>query len=422
MGLSSFQNSIVDRLKKYSEKEPEISFHWKDIFSSARGFLVINSLRGGAAGGGTRVHENININEVTALAKIMEIKFALSGPAIGGAKSGIRLDPADPNKYAVLERWYKAIKPLIRDYYGTGSDMNTDIHRINSLLHKMGIQNSQQGIIHAVTNSNSKLSKQAYNNMEILKKDVDILGQKIKLAELVTGYGVAYSVTSYYKQKGQDIVDKKVFIQGVGNVGAATAYYLKTSGASIIAVSDRDAAIIREQGLSEIEISNTLKHRRILNVLDNNLTHEEFNNKLPNLNIDIFVPAAGSNVVSKELIDMLNDNGLEVTCCGANHPFIEPEYCYGLCSQYIDSKTALIPDFLANMGMARTFYKLMTSNTSDVTIEKIFTDIRKIIEQSVSNSYALNNGKLITASIYDLALSNIENQPANHITRSIIAQ
>lgn len=85
-------------LQRYEDKEPEIVFHWKDPETEAQGWTVINSLRGGAAGGGTRMRKGLDKNEVLSLAKTMEVKFTVSGPAIGGAKSGIDFDPADPRK------------------------------------------------------------------------------------------------------------------------------------------------------------------------------------------------------------------------------------------------------------------------------------------------------------------------------------
>ena len=73
----------------------------------------------------------LNENEVLSLAKTMEVKFTVSGPAIGGAKSGINFDPQDPRKKGVLERWYKAVSPLLKSYYGTGGDLNVDeIHEV----------------------------------------------------------------------------------------------------------------------------------------------------------------------------------------------------------------------------------------------------------------------------------------------------
>ena len=87
---------MKELLKKYEEKQPEIVFEWKDKESEAEGWVVINSLRGGAAGGGTRMRKGLDKREVESLAKTMEVKFTVSGPPIGGAKSGINFDPADP--------------------------------------------------------------------------------------------------------------------------------------------------------------------------------------------------------------------------------------------------------------------------------------------------------------------------------------
>ena len=96
---------MKELLTKYEDKAPEIVFHWRDSETEAEGWTVINSLRGGAAGGGTRMREGLNENEVLSLAKNMEIKFTVSGQDIGGAKSGIKFDTKDPRKQGVLERW-----------------------------------------------------------------------------------------------------------------------------------------------------------------------------------------------------------------------------------------------------------------------------------------------------------------------------
>ncbi|MDC0637187.1 amino acid dehydrogenase, partial [Flavobacteriaceae bacterium] len=120
-----------DLLTKFEQKLPEIVFHWNDQETEAEGWTVINSLRGGAAGGGTRMRVGLDQNEVLSLAKTMEVKFTVSGPAIGGAKSGINFDPKDPRKKGVLQRWYRAVSPLLKAYYGTGGDMNVDeIHEV----------------------------------------------------------------------------------------------------------------------------------------------------------------------------------------------------------------------------------------------------------------------------------------------------
>src|ERR1044071_5828777 len=113
-------------LEQFENKRPEVVFEWRDQETEAEGWVVINSLRGGAAGGGTRMRKGLDKREVESLAKTMEVKFTVSGPPIGGAKSGINFDPADPRKKDVLARWYKAVMPLLKSYYGTGGDLNID--------------------------------------------------------------------------------------------------------------------------------------------------------------------------------------------------------------------------------------------------------------------------------------------------------
>ena len=80
-------NNMRDLLQQFESKRPEIVFEWKDPESEAEGWVVINSLRGGAAGGGTRMRPGLDKREVESLAKTMEVKFTVSGPAIGGSKS-----------------------------------------------------------------------------------------------------------------------------------------------------------------------------------------------------------------------------------------------------------------------------------------------------------------------------------------------
>jgi len=153
---------MKELLKLYENKPAEIVFHWQDSETMAEGWVVINSLRGGAAGGGTRMREGLNENEVLSLAKTMEIKFTVAGPAIGGAKSGINFNPNDPRKKEVLQRWYKAIKPLLKNYYGTGGDLNVDeIHEVIPITKKLGIEHPQEGVLmgHFAPDAESKKQK-----------------------------------------------------------------------------------------------------------------------------------------------------------------------------------------------------------------------------------------------------------------------
>jgi len=139
---------MKDKLKMFEHKPPEIVFNWHDSETLAKGWVVINSLRGGAAGGGTRMRLGLTEHEVLSLAKTMEIKFTVAGPPIGGAKSGIDFDPNDPRKKGVLERWYKAVKPLLKNYYGTGGDLNVDQKlEVIPMTSALGIHHPQEGVM-----------------------------------------------------------------------------------------------------------------------------------------------------------------------------------------------------------------------------------------------------------------------------------
>ena len=153
---------MKDLLKKYEEKRPEIVFEWKDSETDAEGWVVINSLRGGAAGGGTRMRKGLDKREVESLAKTMEVKFTISVPARGGAKSGINFDPADPRKPDVLRRWFKAVMPLLKNYYGTGGDLNVDeIHEVIPITEDYGLWHPQEGVVNGHFNprDNEKIHK-----------------------------------------------------------------------------------------------------------------------------------------------------------------------------------------------------------------------------------------------------------------------
>ena len=136
-------------LSKFENTRPEIVFEWKDNETEAEGWVVINSLRGGAAGGATRMRKGLDKREVESMAKTMEVRLTVSGPPIGGAYSGINFNPNDPRKTGVLQRWYAAVMPLLKYYYGTGGDMNVnELEEIIPITEKIGILHPQEGVIY----------------------------------------------------------------------------------------------------------------------------------------------------------------------------------------------------------------------------------------------------------------------------------
>jgi glutamate dehydrogenase/leucine dehydrogenase len=197
---------MKDLLRLYETRKPEIIFEWKDTETEAEGWIVINSLRGNAAGGGTRMRKGLDRKEVESLAKTMEIKFTVSGPEIGGAKSGINFDPADSRKKGVLERWYTAVMPILKNYYGTGGDLNVDeIHEVIPITEKYGLWHPQEGVVNGHFNSNEgekiKRIGQLRSGVSKVLEDSNYspaINRKYVVADMITGFGVSESVRHFY--------------------------------------------------------------------------------------------------------------------------------------------------------------------------------------------------------------------------------
>ncbi|MFM7699958.1 MAG: amino acid dehydrogenase, partial [Bacteroidota bacterium] len=99
---------------------------------------------------------------------------------------------------------------------------------------------------------------------------------------------------------------------------------------------------------------------------------------------DVFVPAAASRLVTLDQINSLMDHGLELVSSGANVPFADPEIFMGTISKAVDNRIALIPDFVANCGMARVFGYLMQENIP-VNARAIFKDVATIVRDAVGS-------------------------------------
>jgi len=407
---------MKDLLKKYEEKRPEIVFEWKDAETEAEGWVVINSLRGGAAGGGTRMRKGLDKREVESLAKTMEVKFTVSGPAIGGAKSGINFDPADPRKKGVLERWYKAVIPLLKNYYGTGGDLNVDeIHEVIPMTEACGLWHPQEGVIngHFKAHENEKIQQIGQLRFGVSKvledeKYSPSLEKKYLVADMITGYGVSESARHFYNIYGGSIQGKRVIVQGFGNVGAAAAFYLTQAGAKVVGIIDRVGGLINENGFTFEEIRTLFINRKGNTLVSPDLiSFEEVNAKIWDINAEVFIPAAASRLVTKDQVERMKKAGMEVIACGANVPFADPEIFFGPTGEFADENLSVIPDFISNCGMARVFAYLMNKGVS-MSDESIFEDASSVIATALKKSFAQNNSKThIAKTSFEIALKQL---------------
>lgn len=409
---------MKELLERFENKAPEIVFHWNDPETEAEGWTVINSLRGGAAGGGTRMREGLDSNEVLSLAKTMEVKFTISGPKIGGAKSGINFDPNDPRKRGVLERWYRAVTPLLKHYYGTGGDLNVDeIHEVIPLTEESGVWHPQEGVFngHFKPTEAEKINRIGQLRHGVIKVIEDEryspdLSKKYTIADMLTGYGVAEAVKHYYEIHGSSIRGKRAIVQGFGNVGSAAAFYLTRLGARIVGIIDRAGGVMREEGFEDEEIRGMFLNKRgNMLVAEDMIPFDEMNERIWKIPAEIFIPAAASRLVTREQVDHMIEAGLEVISPGANVPFADTEIFFGPIMEYTDKQVSLLPDFISNCGIARLFAYLMESKIElPMRDREIFQDTSVTIRRALERVHHLHPYKTnICRTAFEIALQEL---------------
>ena len=407
---------MKELLKKYENKPPEIVFNWKDQETEAEGWVVINSLRGGAAGGGTRMRPGLDMNEVLSLAKTMEVKFTISGPPIGGAKSGINFDPHDPRKRGVLERWYNAVAPLLKSYYGTGGDLNVDeIHEVIPITEDAGVWHPQEGVFngHFKPTEADKINRIGQLRLGV-KKVLENpayspdLTRKYTVADMITGFGVAEAAKHFYNIYGDSIVGKRVVIQGFGNVGSAAAFYLSRMDAKVVGIIDSVGGVVKEEGFSRKEIQDFFRYKKGNALMaDELIPFQEINKRIWELPTEVFVPCAAFRLITKEQITKMINTGLEVISCGANVPFADKEIFFGPIMEYTDERVSLIPDFISNCGMARVFAYFMERRVG-IEDELIFNDTSDTIRKAILNIFKHNSTKRnLSKTAFEIAIKQL---------------
>ena len=404
---------MKEQLRAFEERPAEIVFHWHDSLTEAKGWVVINSLRGGAAGGGTRMRKGLTQEEVLSLAKTMEIKFTVAGPAIGGAKSGIDFDPNDPRKEGVLRRWYRAIYPLLKNYYGTGGDLNVDQKtEVIPITSELGILHPQEGVLNGHYQpgdfAKARKIKQLQDGVSLSVTNQELLPEgalSLKVGDMITGYGTAVSVAHLYDLWGEQVAGKRIIIQGWGNVASGAAFYLSEMGAQIVGIIDKVGGLMNPDGFSLSEITSLFNSKNGNSLCSEELLpFEQVNQEIWSLGAEVFIPAAASRLVTRIQLAQLLDNGLEIISSGANVPFADEEIFYGPIAEHADNKCAVIPDFISNCGMARVFGYLMEED-AELTDSAIFHDVSQTILEALKDIKAVEKERVnITSKAYTNAL------------------
>jgi len=407
------QGTIWERYERFFRAPPEIVFEWNDSETPARGWLVINSLKGGAAGGGTRMRSGLTRDEVTFLAKAMELKFAFAGPPIGGAKSGIDFDPADPRKAEVLRRWFTAIRTELVSRYGTGGDLNvSEDTEVIPCCAEIGVGHPQLGVLRGHLGLDGEALGRRSELMHIgldqpVPDELGLAGKEVRVFGLVTGHSVASSAVRLLHHQERAPEQTRVLLQGFGTVGGAAALYMARAGLKIVGIIDAHSSLLRPEGLTVSDVESLLLARTGNTlppgdeVRDGPVAHEEF----WSTPAELFVAAAGSGCLDSSRLDLLTSAGVHSIVAGANHPFWASEPGDTTLEREADGRFAVIADVIASCGTAHAF-ACQACSEFPLRPEAVFDSIRETVEGAVDEA-VLRSGSAergLLAGVLDLAL------------------
>lgn len=363
--------AVWQRYGRYLQTPPRVCVEWRDDETDARGWLILNSLRGGAAGGGTRMRAGVSREEVTYLAKAMELKFAFSGPPVGGGKSGIDFDPSDPRRREVLRRWFRDMRPLLLEVYGTGGDVNVDEQRdVVPLCREVGIAHPQQGIVRGHMGAGSgdvaRADRSLREGLALPVEDprLGLPGMDVRVSDLVTGYGVsraaARALAGSDAHRPGCLEGVRVMVEGFGAVGGPAALFLARLGARIVGLTDARSGLAHPGGLDAAGVERLLRQRsgRELPPVPGRVTGPA-REAVYSTAADLFVPAAVSASVTRDRLEQLAAAGVSTIVCGANQPIREASLGCTENLREADRRFAVIGDAVGSMGMARAFHFLM---------------------------------------------------------------
>jgi len=288
------------------------------------GFRCTHNVARGPSKGGIRYHHQVTLEETKALAMWMTWKCALMGLPFGGAKGGVVVDPKGLS-VSELERMTRRYTTEIINFIGPEADIPAP---------DVGTSPREMAWIFDTYSMNK-----GYSVLGVVTGKPLEVGGSVGRVE-ATARGAAFCVREALRKEDITIKDRKVAVQGFGNVGSNLALILADQGATIVALSDSGGGVYNADG---IDVRAALDHKRASGSLDGlSGTESITNEELLLVDCDVLAPCALEQVITGENADQVKAS---IVCEGANGP-VTPE-----ADQILDSRGVLVlPDVLANAG------------------------------------------------------------------------
>lgn len=279
--------------------------------------------------GGIRFHPDVNVDEVKALSMWMTWKCSVVGIPYGGGKGGVIVDPKKLSEKEI-ERLSRAYIEAIKPFIGPLKDVPApDVYTTPQIMAWM-------------VDEYSRLEG-SFTPGTITGKPLEVGGSKGRMYSTSKGGEyVAHKLAEKLKlKKGASVA-----VQGFGNVGSFMAKFLHDAGYKIVAVSDSRGAIFSESGIDPYRAEEWKEQKGALKGFKG--CKDVSNEDLLELNVDILVPAALENVITKDNVDKVKAKAIIEM---ANGP-LTPE-----ADEYLAKKNVpVVPDILANAGGVTVSY------------------------------------------------------------------
>jgi glutamate dehydrogenase (NAD(P)+) len=296
-----------------------------------KGYRVIHSTVRGPSKGGIRVSPMVNLNEVKALAAWMTWKCAVVNIPFGGAKGGIKCDPAklSSSQYEKVIRRYTANLSEI-----FGPDKDVPAPDVNTGEREMGWLMDTYSM------------HSGHTETAVVTGKPVVMGGSLGRRE-ATGRGVMFVALAAMEKLKLNPKQATLVVQGFGNVGSVAAQLLQEQGCKITAISDVTGAYFNKNGIDVNDaISYAFKNRRSLTGYSK--AEKISNEQLLELECDVLIPAALEDQITSQNAPRIR---AKIICEGANGPTT------ALADPILQEKGVMvIPDILANAGGVTVSY------------------------------------------------------------------
>ncbi|MBN1676951.1 MAG: Glu/Leu/Phe/Val dehydrogenase [Candidatus Thermoplasmatota archaeon] len=324
------------------------------------GYRVQHNEARGPFKGGIRFHPQVDIDEVRALASWMTWKTAVVDIPYGGAKGGV---VADPKQMSVgeIERMTRRYASEIGIIIGPmkdipAPDVNTSGREMAWIMDTYSMQ-------------------QGFSCPGVITGKPREIGGSLGRPE-ATSRGLVFTVREAAKKIGMNLKGATVAIQGYGNVGAFAHKLIERDfGASVIAVSDSQGGIVSEKPLKYEEVWAHKKKTGSVKGFPG--TKQIANEELLELKVDVLLPCALENVITKE-----NAGGIKAKMLGegANGPTT-----FEADAILAKNGVLVLPDILANAGgVTVSYFEWVQNNYNFYWTE---TEVNTKLDQIITRAF-----------------------------------